>query len=1390
MKVSSEANVALRFKKTTKNDSHIVLKLIYMKTKLFFLIFVVCFGLANFAYAQPGFSCSTPNEITSLPFTTTGNTANYGDLYDTPQPSACAGTSSNYMSGNDVFYSYTPTTDGVIEIKMLPTATYSGIFVYDGCENLGVTCLAGVANSGTTARVISNLNVLANHTYIVAISTWQPPQTTGYTLEIKNITCFNPTNLTATEVTQNQATLSWDADSSALYEIYFTTCTGAAPTATTAGIITTSSPFVVTGLSLLTCYKFYIRKVCSETDKSNWVASTNITTLGLPIEPPSCGGIFTDNGGANANYGSNQNSVYTICSETPGVPVSVYFNSFDIETNYDALYIYDGDSTAAPQIASANPAGNVPGGVSGGFWGTVSPGTVSANNPSGCLTFKFVSDSQINRPGWNANVYCTTLTCATPTAVAISQITTNSASIGWSSPANITQWEYLVQPSTSAVPTTATLGTLTTTPSVALTNLISGTSYSVFVRAVCSDTDKSFWSFNKTFLTTSCSFTSTLTVNQITTTTADVNFTIAANQSIEGVEILVQLASLPTPSIATTGTPLTSSVFNITNLICGTSYKIYTRKTCDGTASNWVLKNMFSSAFCVLTTGQPVNLETCTDSNTEHCFDFATNTAAILADLDPSLYTLTYHLVNNSTENPLTSPHCIFNTTETIYARLVKIATNEVQTLSFTIKHYNSILPIVLQNLSQCDDDGDNLVHFNLLAHLPASQNTYSFYLNNANAVSGINAIANPTAYSLPTPTGNFQIFAREYIEGACDNLYSFKLNAYTDCNLAYNCNQANAICGSLGIPFGNTHQSATADPGNNYGCLGSQPNPTWFYLPVSENGSLNLKVEQNATIDFTGQLLDVDYILYGPFADPVTPCSGGLTQNKIISCSYSGSGIEYPTIPNAVAGQYYLLMTTNFSNNAGFIRITLNPNSTGAMECSGIRMHAFLDANANGTKEVTEQSFPLGKFHYTKNTEEPHHIIAPSGAYTIYDNNEANSYNISYTINPEYVSKYAITTSSYENLHVVVGAGLSHYYFPITSIVDYQDVAVAIIPLTAPRAGFVYKNAIVYTNIGNQTVPSGTLTYTIDPATTITTISQAGTTATTTGFTYTYSNLLPFETRTILVTLQVPPIPSVALDQVLTNTVSITPTDADIVISNNNNSSSQSVIAAYDPNDKTEAHGEKILFTSFAENDYLQYTIRFENTGNASAINVSVKDELSPMLDENSIQMVSSSHNYTMDRVTNELVWNFNNIQLPVSVENTTIGKGYITFKVKLKPGFEVGDLIPNTANIYFDFNPAITTNTYVTEFTSTLENPDFKGIDAQIFPNPATDFVQIAISKGTAINRITVFDTLGNKVKVVSNVAAQTYILPTNELQSGVYLLEITTDNNTKITKKMAIK
>ena len=92
-----------------------------------------------------------------------------------------------------------------------------------------------------------------------------------------------------------------------------------------------------------------------------------------------------------------------------------------------------------------------------------------------------------------------------------------------------------------------------------------------------------------------------------------------------------------------------------------------------------------------------------------------------------------------------------------------------------------------------------------------------------------------------------------------------------------------------------------------NYGCLGTAPNPAFYYMEMSGGGNLNIDMSSNPSVD-------IDFICWGPFTDCSNMCS--LVNSALIEdCSYSASNNETCNITGAVAGEIYLLMITNYSN-------------------------------------------------------------------------------------------------------------------------------------------------------------------------------------------------------------------------------------------------------------------------------------------------------------------------------------------------------------------------------------------------------------------------------------------------------------------------------------------
>ena len=154
---------------------------------------------------------------------------------------------------------------------------------------------------------------------------------------------------------------------------------------------------------------------------------------------------------------------------------------------------------------------------------------------------------------------------------------------------------------------------------------------------------------------------------------------------------------------------------------------------------------------------------------------------------------------------------------------------------------------------------------------------------------------------------------------------------------------EANPFCSDTGILFDNTSDGSDAELGPDYGCLASQPNPSWFYIKIDEPGDLTLEIEQNSQADFNGTPIDVDFIAWGPFSEArleqIQNGNYGLLSGfNEVDCSYSPDAIETLNINNALNGVYYLILITNFDGFDGFIRMNeTNPDGfgVGTTDCS-----------------------------------------------------------------------------------------------------------------------------------------------------------------------------------------------------------------------------------------------------------------------------------------------------------------------------------------------------------------------------------------------------------------------------------------------------------------------
>lgn len=137
-------------------------------------------------------------------------------------------------------------------------------------------------------------------------------------------------------------------------------------------------------------------------------------------------------------------------------------------------------------------------------------------------------------------------------------------------------------------------------------------------------------------------------------------------------------------------------------------------------------------------------------------------------------------------------------------------------------------------------------------------------------------------------------------------------------------------------------------------------------------------------------------------------------------------------------------------------------------------------------------------------------------------------------------------------------------------------------------------------------------------------------------------------------------------------------------------------VTCSYDPNDKVGfPFGVSDEHYILANQD-LTYTIRFQNTGSDTAHNVMIADYFSDDLDWSQFEFISSSYPCatTIDS-DGLLLAKFNGIMLPDSNINEPSSHGFLKFKIKQQADLPTSTVITNQAEIYFDFNEAVITNT-----------------------------------------------------------------------------------------------
>lgn len=215
----------------------------------------------------------------------------------------------------------------------------------------------------------------------------------------------------------------------------------------------------------------------------------------------------------------------------------------------------------------------------------------------------------------------------------------------------------------------------------------------------------------------------------------------------------------------------------------------------------------------------------------------------------------------------------------------------------------------------------------------------------------------------------------------------------------------------------------------------------------------------------------------------------------------------------------------------------------------------------------------------------------------------------------------------------------------------------------------------------------------------------------------------------------------------------------------------STDVLNSYDPNEK---HTLESAILDPLITDSLTYVVHFQNDGNYPALNISVRDTISPSLDLSTFRFLYSKHpcTYTVDPLSREAVFYFANIQLLPSAEDPEASQGLFAYRIYEHANVGLQETILNTAYIYFDFNPAIITNTTVS-VNQALGVEELAKETISLYPNPASDVVRFA---GAEVQSLQVVDLAGKVIVAKTDVANNELSLA--GIDNGLYLVTVTTE------------
>ncbi len=365
--------------------------------------------------------------------------------------------------------------------------------------------------------------------------------------------------------------------------------------------------------------------------------------------------------------------------------------------------------------------------------------------------------------------------------------------------------------------------------------------------------------------------------------------------------------------------------------------------------------------------------------------------------------------------------------------------------------------------------------------------------------------------------------------------------------------------------------------------------------------------------------------------------------------------------------------------------------------------------------------------------------------------------------------------TSTSQNI-----VNLNFANIPATSGKDlYATVAV-----TSLRRGFKNEMLLTYGNKGTLAGSKEVLTLTLDPAVSLVSASVPWDSKNGNVYTWNLTAVNEGSVSTIILTDSVNLSKPVGTPVNLLVSISAA---GDLDPTNNNSQLKSEICGPIDPNDLVAYPNGKYI----PADQVMTYRVRFQNVGNAPVQHVKIVNPIQTGLDLQTFKFEGASHTCRYTIENNYLNFYLENVNLPDSNENEEMSHGYVEYTIKPQTHLQEGALITNAAQIIFDYEEPVTTNTtlhYISYFMAS-------GRSLMIYPNPVEEKATIKLSKLKEtdlglIKEITIFTESGLICLHLNDIYQEEITIEKARLGTGNYYINMVDNAGNQYFERFIVK